>query len=129
MRSKWVRLLLCCYSSLLWSESHHPGAFLERIAGSKDEGAQIVAHYCASCHAAKPLISVGAPRSGVVADWKGRVAPGLTHLLRHVDEGLRNMPARGGCFECTDEQLWLAILEMVPEPFRNELIAEHKNNK
>ena len=129
MRSKLVRLFLLSYSSLIWPQSHHPGDFLERITGSKDEGAQIVAHYCASCHAVKPLIPLGAPRTGVVAEWKGRLAPGLTLLLRHVDEGLGNMPARGGCFECSDEQLFLAILEMVPEPLRNDLIKEHKNNK
>jgi len=36
-------------------------------------------------------------------------------LLEHTSEGFGAMPARGGCFECTDEQLELAILAMLPK--------------
>jgi len=42
------------------------------------------------------------------------------------------MPARGGCFECSDEQLVLAILAMLPESAKKSIINEleaRKNNK
>ena len=128
----WVKLglsLFLCYSATGWSSSHRPDVFLKKIAGSKDEGAQIVSHYCANCHAVKPLIPLGAPRIGQLADWEVRAKPGLTALFLHADEGIGAMPSRGGCFECTDQQLMLAIVELLPDTLRNSLINEHKKYK
>lgn len=93
---------------------HHPQAFLDKIAGTKDEGAQLVLHYCANCHAERPIIPLGAPRIGLSADWEPRIKQGVRALLQHVYEGMNAMPARGGCFECTDEQLLLAVMAMLP---------------
>ena len=50
------------------ANSHHPQEFLKKIAGKKQEGRDIVEHYCATCHAEKPLIPLGAPRMGVPKD-------------------------------------------------------------
>lgn len=108
-----IVLLLCAQS--LFSASHHPQTFLKQIAGSKDEGKQIVQHFCINCHAEKPLIPLGAPRIGIAADWKPRLKQSMTVLFRNTSEGLNAMPARGGCFECTDEQLILSIMAMLPE--------------
>ena len=36
-------------------------------------------------------------------------------LFKHTDEGFNAMPARGGCFECSDRQLKLAIAAMLPQ--------------
>ncbi len=91
------------------ANSHHPENFLKSIAGSKAEGQQIVQHYCITCHAENPLIPLGAPRIGHETDWKPRLRQGLKRLLKHTEEGIRAMPARGGCFECTDQQLLMAI--------------------
>jgi len=33
-------------------------------------------------------------------------------MLQRTDEGIGFMPARGGCFECTDQQLLLAVLAL-----------------
>lgn len=93
---------------------HHPQAFLTEIKGSKTEGAQIVQHYCAMCHAATPMIQLGAPAMGDKAAWAPRLKHGIAVLFHHADEGLNAMPARGGCFECTDQQLMLAILALLP---------------
>lgn len=99
-------------SSLSWSATHHPQDFLKKIAGSKTEGQQITEHYCATCHASKPIIQLGAPRIGQADDWKPRLKQGIKLLFKHTDEGINAMPPRGGCFECTDKQLMLAILYM-----------------
>lgn len=100
---------------LIFAKSHHPQEFLNSVAGSKDEGQQIVNHYCAVCHAQKPLIKLGAPRIGVVDDWSLRLKQGTRKLFLHTAEGLNSMPARGGCFECSDEQLMAAIAAMLPK--------------
>lgn len=106
--------------------SHHPQDFLKEVAGAKDEGEQIVQHYCANCHAKKPLISLGAPRMGHVHDWQPRIKQGIASLLNHTNEGINAMPPRGGCFECSDEQLLLAVLAMLPPEDAKLLIKDKK---
>lgn len=98
-----------------FAESHHPEEFLKSVSGSKKEGAEIVQHYCALCHAEKPLINIGAPKAGNVDDWKPRLKQGMQTIFTHTTNGFNAMPARGGCFECTDEQLMLAIVELLPK--------------
>lgn len=72
-------------------------------------------HFCANCHALKPLIELGAPKIQQVKDWESRIKKGLDKLFINTSEGLNAMPPRGGCFECTDEQLKLAILVLLPK--------------
>lgn len=99
----------------VWSASHHPQDFLQAIKGHPDEGRQIADHYCANCHAAKPLIELGAPKIGQWDDWQPRLQAGLERLFHQADTGINAMPARGGCFECSDHQLKLALLALLPE--------------
>ena len=109
--------------------SHHPEEFLRSIQGRKDEGQQIVKHFCSSCHAKEPLIPLGAPRIGQEADWLPRFEQGMLTLMTHTDEGFRAMPPRGGCFECSEEQLLLAILAMLPSSLRKQALTELQDHK
>ncbi len=95
--------------------SHHPEEFLKEISGSKTEASKIVQHYCAMCHAPNPVVPVGAPLMGDEAAWKPRIKKGLDQLFTHLSEGYNAMPARGGCFECTDKQLMQALLALLPK--------------
>jgi cytochrome c5 len=112
-----------------FSGSHHPQEFLKAVSGTKDEGGQIYKHYCANCHAQKPLIALGAPRIGEEGDWKSRLKQSVNTLFLHTDEGYNGMPARGGCFECTDKQLILAIVAMVPKKNQKELLIALEDYK
>lgn len=119
-------------SSWVYAESHHPQDFLLSIKGTKNEGEQIYNHFCVNCHAPKPIIPLGAPRFGNKKDWDIRLKKGLTVLLKSVDEGLNAMPPRGGCFECSDEQLVLSIVTMIPKGSSKNLLnshVDHKKNK
>lgn len=111
MRSLFYLLFLPIIAN---AAAHHPQDFLASIAGTKNEGAQIVEHYCATCHAEKPLISLGAPRIKNKQDWAERLKQDLAQLFKNTNAGKNAMPARGGCFECSDEQLMLAIQELLP---------------
>ncbi|MBA2651796.1 MAG: cytochrome c5 family protein [Tatlockia sp.] len=124
---KFILMLISWFFILTASHanSHHPQEFLHSIEGSKDEGRQIVSHFCSSCHAVKPLIPLGAPRISNKDDWSPRIKKGLADLLTHTENGFNAMPPRGGCFECTDKQLHLAILAMLPEALR-KLVLDHK---
>ena len=95
--------------SVMAAATHTPEKFLHDIQGKADEGEQIVKQYCSSCHAPKPIIPIGAPCMGDKKAWAPRIKQGMDLLFKHANEGLNAMPARGGCFECTDEQLMRAI--------------------
>ncbi|HRD69577.1 MAG TPA: c-type cytochrome [Legionella sp.] len=112
-----------------FSQTHNPQEFLRNITGAKNEGKLIYDHFCANCHAKKPLISIGAPVAGDSDAWKYRLKQGLPLLLKHVDEGFNAMPPRGGCFECTDDQLLLAIITMLPEDAQKTLLNELRDHK
>lgn len=95
----WMILFLCCFNSI-YAASHHPLNWIKSLEGRKDKPQQIYQVYCKNCHDPKPLIPIGAPRIGVDKDWIGR-----KDLLKSTLMGKGMMPARGGCFECSDESL------------------------
>lgn len=103
-------------NNVIFANSHHPQDFLNSIAGSKHEGQQIVQHYCSVCHAENPMVELGAPRIGVKSDWELRLKQGMQKIFENTSQGLNAMPARGGCFECSDEQLRKAIEAMLQSP-------------
>lgn len=120
---------LSIYSFTANAGSHRPEDFLSKIRGSKNEGAEIYTHFCANCHADKPLIALGAPRYNEDQDWLPRLKQGISTLFKHTDEGYNAMPARGGCFECSDEQLFLAIEVMLPSTLQKSYENKLKEYK
>ena len=84
--------------------AHQPLKFLAELEGKSDAPAKIYQAYCQTCHDAHPQIPVGAPRANELEDWSERLKD-LKKLMKHTFEGYQLMPARGGCFECTDSQL------------------------
>lgn len=125
-----ITLFLLLQTTVL-AQSHHPQEFLQSITGTKNEGKAIYQHFCSNCHASKPVINLGAPKIASELDWSYRVKQGLDVLFEHTDTGLNAMPPRGGCFECTDEQLLAAIIAMLPEKDKKSLlnqIEDHKKN-
>ena len=94
--------------------SHRPGDFIQAIQNDPEAGREIYQEFCASCHAAEPRIKLGAPRYQNQDDWKPYSQLDLNSLLKMADAGMGQMPPRGGCFECTDENLKAAIVYMLP---------------
>ncbi|WP_115332546.1 c-type cytochrome [Legionella busanensis] len=127
---KWLKLIFLntLFIKVSLAATHQPEVFLAKIRGKPDEGQQIVQHFCANCHAVKPLIELGAPKIGVLTDWEMRMKQGFAKVFEHTAEGVGAMPARGGCFECTDKQLQLAILAMLPLSLQKELNNSLKEN-
>lgn len=118
-------ILSCCFTAPAFA--HKPAEFLQKIQGTKNEGAEIVGHFCAMCHAEQPQISIGAPRMGHFKDWESRLSHGIKPVFKHAMEGLRAMPPRGGCFECSDEQLMLAIESIIGKDGQNYVKSIKKN--
>lgn len=109
-------------SSVSLAASHKPQAFLAEVSGKPNEGQRIVSHFCSVCHAEKPQIPMGAPREGIENDWQERAKKGFVRLCENTANGFGSMPARGGCFECSDKQLELAILALLPEKIKKQLL-------
>lgn len=66
---------------------------------------------CMACHATG---AAGAPKVGVAADWSARIDQGMDTLVEHSIDGIRAMPPRGLCADCTDEEL-RAVVELMVE--------------
>jgi len=80
-------------------------------AGPKEprNGEQVYNAACFACHASGTL---AAPIKGS-ADWKPRIAQGMELLHKHAIEGIRSMPARGTCADCSDDEILAAIKFMI----------------
>lgn len=85
--------------------SHSPVTFVKQIEGDPHAGEKIFKEFCASCHAKTPIIDIKAPRIGDKKIWKALNQIGIPTLLKITIKGVGAMPSRGGCFECSDEQL------------------------
>lgn len=94
---------------------HSPVTFVKQIENDPQAGEKIFKEFCASCHNKKPLIDVNAPRIGDKKIWDALKQLGMPVLLNITIKGAKAMPARGGCFECSDEQLQMAIQYMLDE--------------
>jgi cytochrome c5 len=57
---------------------------------------------CKMCHATGLL---NAPKVGDAAAWAPRLAQGKDVLFKHAKEGFNQMPPKGTCMDCTDEDL------------------------
>jgi cytochrome c5 len=71
---------------------------------------QLVEKHCVNCHG---VGQAGAPRIGVFADWKPRLANGIEGLVRSAITGHKAMPARSGMAQLSDTDLRNAVTFMV----------------
>jgi cytochrome c5 len=92
---------------------HYPALFVNQLKGDPDAGRKIFKEFCAACHDKEPKIDIHAPHIGDQNAWKNRQKLGLPILLKITTTGVGAMPARGGCFECSDEQLSETIQYML----------------
>jgi len=84
---------------------HYPATFVKQLKGDPRAGEKIYKEFCATCHAKQPIVDVHAPLIGDKKAWDIRQKMGMPALLKLTIHGVGAMPARGGCFECSDEQL------------------------
>lgn len=94
---------------------HYPALFVKQLAGDPQAGEKIFKEFCAACHSKQPFIDVHAPKIGDKKVWVSRRKMGMPTLLKITINGVGAMPARGGCFECSDEQLRQTIKYMLSQ--------------
>ena len=89
-------------------------AFFSVIISSQVNAADIEAKYgkaCATCHGAGVL---GAPKKGDAAVWQPRLTQGMDVLLSHAKNGYKNMPAKGLCNDCSDDD-YIALIKFMSQ--------------
>jgi cytochrome c5 len=73
-------------------------------------GEQVYNQFCFACHTSGVG---GAPMLADKAAWEPRIAQGIDTLLQHTINGIRAMPAKGTCMNCSDDELRDAMQYMV----------------
>ncbi len=75
--------------------------------GPQRTGDVVYADYCATCH---DRTTQGAPLPDDDIEWARRLSKGQDVLVKHVMEGYKElMPEKGGCRNCSDQEVLLAI--------------------
>ncbi len=70
--------------------------------GGSRSGEAVYNKACTTCHAAG---IAGAPKLGDVAAWAPRIEKGMDAMYESAINGLNGMPAKGMCFDCSDDEL------------------------
>ena len=107
---KIVYLLMACI--YVFSSSNANEIELAQLS----EGFDAQQKYMASCFACHSTGAAGAPKvgAGMAAEWEPRLEKGLDAVVQNAINGINTMPAKGLCFDCTDEDL-RAIVEYMIE--------------
>jgi len=85
-------------------------------------GADVFNSFCMACHATG---AAGAPKVGDKAAWESRFKQGMDTLVQNAVNGIRAMPPKGTCGDCSDDELKGAIAHMLNETgFKVEVVAE-----
>ncbi|MGL4349135.1 MAG: c-type cytochrome [Plesiomonas shigelloides] len=69
-------------------------------------GEQVYNGACIACHGSGAL---GAPKFRDAAQWAPRLKQGIDTLQKHAIAGLNQMPARGTCTDCSDDEIKAAL--------------------
>ncbi|ETN91498.1 Cytochrome c5 [Gammaproteobacteria bacterium MOLA455] len=75
-------------------------------AESARSGGDIYAVNCVACHSSGVA---GAPVMGDVAAWSARLEQGLETVYTNAINGIRGMPMRGTCMDCSDDEVKAAV--------------------
>ncbi len=90
-------------------EKDVPSAPVAAASGPRS-GDEIYNSKCTACHSTG---AAGAPKVGVAADWESRLAQGMDTLYANALNGVRGMPAKGLCMDCSADEIHAAVDYMV----------------
>ncbi|MDF0750011.1 cytochrome c5 family protein [Marinobacter sp. 71-i] len=82
----------------------------ETASSGPRSGSEVYDAACMACHSTG---AAGAPKKGDAAAWSPRIDKGLETLVSHAINGFNAMPAKGGCSNCSDEEIKNAVQHMV----------------
>ena len=79
------------------------------------EGFNAEQKYMASCFACHSTGAAGAPKvgAGMAVEWEPRLEKGLDTIVQNAINGVNTMPAKGLCFDCSDEDIRAIVEYMI----------------
>ncbi|MEH6466302.1 MAG: c-type cytochrome [Porticoccus sp.] len=81
-------------------------------ASGPRSGEDVFNKSCTACHSTG---AAGAPKVGVAADWTARVDQGMDTLYANAINGVRGMPPKGLCMDCSDDELKATVDYMLEQ--------------
>lgn len=81
-------------------------------AAGPRSGADVYDQACFACHGSGVL---GAPKINVADQWSPRLENGFDTVWENAIKGIGGMPAKGGCMDCSDDDIKAAIEHMISE--------------
>ena len=111
--SKFSRKVI--YVLMAWMYVFSSGNANEIKLAQLSEGFNAQQKYMASCFACHSTGAAGAPKvgAGMAAEWEPRLEKGLDAVVQNAINGINTMPAKGLCFDCTDEDLRAIVEYMI----------------
>lgn len=82
------------------------------VQASARPGPEVYDAACGACHNSG---AAGAPRLGRTSEWADRKDQAIEDLYSHAINGIGSMPAKGGCTDCSDEEVRNAVDYMLSE--------------
>lgn len=79
-------------------------------AADSATGEKLYKQTCFICHGTGVA---GAPKFGDKAAWAPRIEKGEATLVKHAIEGFNTMPPKGGCADCSDDDIKAAVSYMI----------------
>lgn len=76
-----------------------------RATQMRPHNAALAEKYERSCMVCHTQAAAKAPLTGFAPAWQPRLKQGMDTLVRHAEQGLGGMPARGLCADCTADDL------------------------
>lgn len=89
---------------------HVAGAQAESAAAGPRSGADVYNKSCVACHSSGVL---GAPKPQDAAAWSPRLEQGFDTVLQNAINGIKAMPPKGTCGDCSDDEIKAAIEHMI----------------
>lgn len=75
-------------------------------SGAGRSGEEVYGAHCAACHDSG---AAGAPKIADIDAWSARIAKGNETLYTNAINGIGIMPAKGGCVNCSDDEIKAAV--------------------
>ncbi len=82
------------------------------VAAGPRSGEDVYNKSCTACHSTG---AAGAPKVGVAADWTARIGQGLETLYANAINGIRGMPAKGLCMNCSEDEVKATVDYMLEQ--------------
>lgn len=88
------------------------GAATTALAEDERSGEEVYSNNCTACHDSG---AAGAPKIGDAESWGDRVDKGKETLYKNSINGIRAMPPKGTCSDCSDQEVKNAVDYMLSE--------------